>query len=182
MYRIYLLLVFSSISLSSGTAHSQSASSTDSGLYVGGSGAAAIFWGIEGADYDLGFAASGLAGFEWWPSWRVELELSYEEAEFENSADETSLFRLSGSLYKDLDQHAWGNWVPYAGGGLGIVDIDVGNDENNTEFSGHAEIGLSGPLGVDLEFVPGVRVEYIVLDDIDDQVITQLRAGLRWSL
>ena len=184
MYRVCCLLVLLGASLLPGAAKAQSVepSSPGSGLYLGGSVAAAFFSGIEGADYDLGVAFSGLAGFEWVPNWRAELELSYEEAEFENSADETSLARVSAGLYTDFDRFALNTWVPYAGGGVGIADIDVGNDENNTELSAHGEIGFSSPLTADFEFVPGVRVDYIVLDGIDDQVITQLRAGLRWRL
>lgn len=174
------LLVLLSVSLSTGVTQAQTAGAPTSGsnLYVGGSGAIAYFAGIEGAEFDLGFAVSGLAGFEFKPNWRTELELSYEAAEFENSVDETSLFRLSGSLYADLDN--WGDWAPYVGGGVGIVDVDVGNDEDNTELSAHAEAGFSLPLGNKLDLVPGLRVEYILLDNIDDLIITQLRAGLRW--
>lgn len=184
MYRVCCLLVLLVASLSPVAAKAQSVepSSPGSGLYVGGSVAAAFFSGIEGADYELGVAFSGLAGFEWVPNWRSEVELSYEEAEFENSADETSLARLSVGLYTDLDGLALNTWVPYVGGGVGIVDIDVGNDENNTELSAHGEVGFSTALNANFEFVPGVRVDYIVLDGIDDQVITQLRAGLRWRL
>lgn len=154
----------------------------NTGLYVGGSGGLAFFSEIEGADYELGLAVSGFAGIYWGSNWRGELDLSYESAEFENSSDDTSLFRVSGALYRDFDRSLLGNWVPYLGGGVGIVDIDVGNDEDNTELSAHAEGGFSVPLGAKLHVVPGVRVEYIILDNIDDQVITQLRAGLRFGL
>ena len=184
MFRDCCLLAFLGASLLPVAAEAQPVepSSPGSGLYLGGSIAAAFFSEIEGADYELGVAFSGLAGIEWVPNWRAELELSYEEAEFENSADETSLGRLSAGLYTDFDRFALRNWVPYAGGGVGIVNIDVGNDEDNTELSAHGEFGFSSPISAAFDFVPGVRVDYIVLDGIDDQIITQLRAGLRWHL
>lgn len=189
MHRIGVFLLLSSMSLAPGIAQAQSTdpstgnqARTGSGIYVGGSGGLAFFSGIEGAEYELGLAVSGFAGMHWGSNWRGELDLSYEAAEFENSADETSLFRLSGALYRDFDQRLLGDWIPYLGGGVGIVNIDVGNDEDNTELSAHAEGGLSIPISSNLHVVPGVRVDYILLDDIDDQVITQLRAGLRFGL
>ena len=182
MLRAVLFLVILSLSPPTASVSAQTTGMPmrSSDFYIGGSGAIAYFAGIEGAEYDLGFAISGLVGFEFMPNWRAELDLSYEAAEFENSVDETSLFRMSGSLYADLNN--WGDWVPYVGGGAGIVNVDVGNDKNNTELSAHAEAGFSVPLGGALDLVPGLRVEYIDLGNIDDQIITQVRAGLRWHL
>jgi hypothetical protein len=150
-----------------------------SDFYVGAAAGLAYFSEIEGAEYDLGGMIAGLAGLEFRPNRRLELELAYESAEFENSADATSLLRTGVSLYADLDRPLRRDWVPYVGGGGGIALIDVGNDEDNTELTGHIEAGLTVPLGGNLELVPGLRLEYIALEDIDDQIITQFRAGLR---
>lgn len=184
MYRFVLFFALQSLVLANSSAHAQPADKPSHGsdFYVGGSGALAYFGGIEGADYEFGFAISGLGGFEFRPNWRAEVELSYEAAEFENSADETSLIRISGGLYTDLGTPWREGWTPYVGGGVGIVSIDVGNDEDNVDISGHAEAGISLPLSDELYLVPGLRAEYIILDDIDDQIITQFRVALRLGL
>jgi len=147
-------------------------------FYFGASAGLALYSGIEGAEYDPGFAVSGIVGLQAYPGWRLELDLTYAQAFFENSDDATSLIGIQGSLLADFKE--WRGLTPYAGGGLGIVDIDVGNDEDNIELAGHLDGGLSIPVNDSFDIVPSVRVDYIVLSNLDDQIITQLRAGLRW--
>lgn len=182
MLRVILPVALLSASMPMGVAQAQTPlePARNSALYYGGTASAAYFAEIEGADYDLGFALSGLVGLDLGNDTRAELELSYASAEFENSADDTSFFRLSGGFYVDFDRRILGDGQPYVGGGVGVVDIDVGNDEDNVELSGHAEAGVSIPLSAGLAFVPSLRAEYIILDDIDDQLIALLRAGLHF--
>lgn len=184
MHWLSRYIVFSAIALAPWTtdAVADNHQTSSSNFYVGVMGGLAAFDGIEGADYEFGFAASGFAGLDIWQNWRGEAELLYEAAEFENSADETSLFKVSGSLYTDFGANWREGLAFYAGGGAGIVLIDVGNDTNNTDLSGHVEGGISVPMTDRLYLVPGIRLEYIILDDIDDQVIAQFRAALRLGL
>ena len=155
------------------------------GLYVGGSLNYAYFWEINDAEYDLlGFGLSALAGLQMLPNVRLEGELGYETADFDDVNVETEVTRGTVSAYYDLGsraQIASGDLVPYVGLGAGLANIDFGAVDDN-ELTIHGEAGATMIIGDNLEFVPGLRLEIIPLDDGDDQWITQLRAGLRYRL
>lgn len=180
--------VFGATLLFSGTSMAQQAST---GPYVGGAVGQSIFWDTErnvGGDLEYDFFSlfiSGLAGYRVSPNLRAEAELLYESAESDNSFFDIEVFRGTVSGYFDFNPIAMGSYAlsPYVGGGLGFANIELVDDD--FEFTWHAEGGVSLPIGNNLDIVPGIRFEYITIDqnNIDDDSVwvTQLRAGVRYS-
>lgn len=180
--------VFGATLLFSGASMAQQAST---GPYIGGAVGQSIFWDTElnnGGDleYDfLAFFLSGALGYRVSPNLRAEAELLYESAEIDNSFLDIEVIRATVSGYFDMNPISMAGRAitPYVGGGLGFANIDIIDDD--TELTWHAEGGVAIPVAKNLEFVPGIRFEYIFIDDngIDDDSIwvTQLRAGVRYS-
>ena len=163
-----------------------------SNLYITGAVGQSTFWDVEtdgGGDVEfdlLAFFISGALGYRVSPNVRAEAEWLFEAADIDDSSEEAEVIRGTISGYYDFAATSllgFSNLTPYAGGGAGVANVEVGSDDEN-EFTFHAEAGLSMPISDNLAFVPGVRLEYIFLDDDDfddDLWITQLRAGLRYS-
>ncbi len=106
-------------------------------------------------------------------------------ADIDNFFNDIEVIRGTISGFYDFSPMSMGGYAlsPYAGGGFGFANVEINDDEN--ELTWHAEAGVSVPIVDNLEFVPGVRFEYIFIDEngIDDDSIwiTQLRAGVRYS-
>jgi opacity protein-like surface antigen len=159
-------------------------------LYVGGAIGQSTFWDVEldgGGDLEfdlLAFFLSGLVGYRLSPNFRTEAEWLFESADIDDSTAEIEVIRGTISGYYDLAPTrlaGFSNVRPYVGGGAGLANVEIVDDEN--ELTWHAEAGLSVPVFDRVEFVPGIRFEYTFLDDgaEDDLWITQLRAGLRYN-
>lgn len=161
-------------------------------FYVTGALGQSTFWDVEtdgGGDveFDLvAFFISGALGYRVSPNLRAEAEWLFEAADIDDSSEEAEVIRGTIGAYYDMAPTSLmglSNLTPYVGGGAGFANVEAGNDDEN-ELTFHAEAGLSMPISDKLDFVPGVRFEYIFLDDDDfddDLWITQLRAGLRYS-
>lgn len=188
MIRQFLTTTFiSSLVLSSAAMAQQSAT----GPYATGAIGQSIFWDTDldvGGDIEYEFFSlfiSGALGMRITPNLRAEAELLFESADIENSGSDIEVFRGTVSGYFDLNPIAIGGFdlAPYAGGGVGFAHVDLFDDD--FELTWHAEGGASIPIGDNLELVPGIRFEYITLDqfnvDDDSLWITQLRAGVRYS-
>jgi hypothetical protein len=174
--------------LLTGTAMAQQASV---GPYVSGAIGQSIFWDTDlagGGEFDYDYLAlflSGALGYRLSPNLRAEAELLYESADIENANTDVEVLRTTISGYFDFNPIllAGRSMAPYAGGGLGFANVEFFDDE--LELTWHAEAGASIPIADRIEFVPGIRFEYISVDEnfIDDESIwvTQLRAGFRYS-
>lgn len=174
--------------LLSGAATAQQAKT---GAYAGAAVGQSIFWDTDlnsGGELEYEFFSlfiSGALGYRITPNLRAEAELLYESADIENRGFDIEVFRSTVSGYFDFAPFALAGFdmSPYAGGGLGFAHVDLFDDD--FELTWHAEGGASIPVGNNLEFVPGIRFEYISIDqnNIDDDSIwvTQLRAGVRYS-
>jgi len=161
-------------------------------FYLGGAVGQSTFFDVDvdgggEVEFDfLGLFISGAVGYRLSPNIRAEAELLFESADIDNSSAETDLVRLTVSGYVDLAPTTligFSGVTPYVGGGAGIANVEFGSDDE-TEFTLHAEGGVSVPIANQVDFVPGFRLEYTFLDDDvfdDDLVIAQLRAGLRYS-
>ncbi|MDH3658851.1 MAG: porin family protein [Alphaproteobacteria bacterium] len=169
----------------------QDTQSRTSPFYIAGAVGQSTFWDVEldgGGDLEfdlLAFFISGAVGYRVSPNLRAEAEWLFESADIDDSSAEIEVIRGTISGYYDLAQTSmmgFSNITPYVGGGAGLANVEVVDDENELTF--HAEAGLSMPITSNIDFVPGVRFEYIFLDDDDaddDLWITQLRAGIRYS-
>ncbi len=169
----------------------QDARSLTSQLYVQGAVGQSTFWDVEAdggddVEFDLvAFFISGAVGYRFSPNLRAEAEWLFESADIDDSSEEAEVIRGTVGAYYDFARTAMMGFdvTPYAGGGAGVANVDAGDDDEN-EFTFHAEGGLSVPITGNIDFVPGIRFEYIFLDDDDfddDLWITQLRAGVRYS-
>ena len=175
----------------SASAMAQQAQTSTSPFYVAGAVGQSTYWDVEtdgGGDVEfdlLAFFISGALGYRFSPNLRAEAEWLFESADIDDSSDELEVIRGTVNGYYDFAQTTMFGYetTPYAGGGAGIANVDGGGDDEN-EFTFHLEGGLSVPITGNFDFVPGVRFEYIFLDDDDfddDLWITQLRAGIRYS-
>lgn len=174
--------------LFSGNSMAQQAST---GAYAGAAVGQSIFWDTDqniGGDLEYEFFSlflSGALGYRITPNLRAEAELLYESADIENSSSDIEVFRTTVSGYFDFNSFAVAGFdlSPYVGGGVGFAHVDLVDDD--FELTWHAEGGASIPVGNNLEFVPGIRFEYISIDQNniqDDSIwVTQLRAGVRYS-
>lgn len=161
-------------------------------LYIQGAVGQSTFWDIDldgGGDVEfdlLAFFISGAVGYYVNPNLRAEAEWLFESADIDDSNAEAEVIRGTVSAYYDLtptNLMGFSNLTPYVGGGAGVANVEIGSDDDN-ELTFHAEAGLSVPFSDRIDFVPGIRFEYIFLDDDEadsDLWITQLRAGLRYS-
>jgi opacity protein-like surface antigen len=166
------------------SAAAQSSGPQSSTLYVAGAVGHSTFWDVDDTEFDLlAFFISGAVGYRVTPNLRAEAEWLFESADFDDSSAEIEVIRGTISGYYDLSPTSligFSNLTPYVGGGLGVANVDVIDDDN--EFTLHGEVGFNVALTNQLEFVPGFRLEYTTLDDADDDLwITQLRAGLRYN-
>ena len=149
------------------------------GFYAGGAIGTATFFDQGDIEYDyLGYVIAGQAGYRLTPDLRVEAELAYEATEGEIGSVNVDLdfFRLGASAYYDFNTVSVGGLLPFAGGGVGIVDGDGGRTGvGGTEPSVHLDGGASMRLGDNLDIVPMARWELI-----DDASNVQLRVGARF--
>lgn len=166
------------------SALAQSPQTTQSPFYVTGAIGHSTFWDVEDTEFDLlAFFISGAVGYRVTPNLRAEAEWLFESADIDDSSEEIEVIRGTLSGYYDFGPTTligFSDITPYVGGGLGVANVEVVDDEN--EFTFHGEVGFNMTLTRQLEFVPGFRFEYTTLDDADDDLwITQLRAGLRYN-
>lgn len=182
--RLSAVLLGTTLMASHGMAQDLS-QSVPQGFYAGGAIGHSTFWDVNDVEFDfLGFMFSGIVGYRLTPNLRTEGELLYEFADFENSSSDIGVLRFLGSAYYDFNAFnvmGLSGVRPYAGAGGGLANVDAGgNDE--IEFTVHGDLGLSAPIGNQLDLVPGVRLSYTTLDGGgDDLWVTQLRVGLRYS-
>lgn len=168
------------------------AQSRPPGTYFGLTTGTTTFYDVdadgEDVDFDLfGILFAGYLGYHLSSRTRAEVEFSFEGAGASNSADDAEVIRGTvGGYYNFIDRTIFGisDIRPYAGLGLGFAKVDIGGIDNNA-FTGHAEAGLSIPLDDDhLDLVPGVRMEYTLLngqDGFNDNLLaSQIRLGLRY--
>ncbi|MGI9452724.1 MAG: porin family protein [Geminicoccaceae bacterium] len=177
-------LLFSSASM---------AQQASTGPYVSVAAGQSIFWDTErniGNDIEYEFFSlflSGALGYRVTPNLRAEAELLYESADIEDTFGfaDIEVFRGTISGYFDFNPINMGGYPlsPYVGGGFGFANVDLVDDD--TELTWHAEGGVSVPIANNLEIVPGLRFEYITIDqnNIEDDSIwvTQVRVGVRYS-
>lgn len=161
------------------------AQSVPQGLYVGGAVGHSTFWDVNNIEFDLlAFMFAGNVGYRFHPNIRGEGEILYEFADINGSSADANVLRFLGTVYYDFNavNLMGANGIrPYVGAGAGIANVEIGRF-NNTEFDLHGDLGLSVPIAEKLEFVPGLRLSYSTLDgNGDDLVVTNIRAGVRYS-
>ncbi len=96
--------------------------------------------GLSGeVTFDNGMAIGGAVGFNWSDNVRTELEITYRENDLDNITVSAFGLSASGALDGDVSSIAFmangfydfriggpdGKFVPYLGGGIGVVQIDV---------------------------------------------------------
>ena len=185
--RILKIALGTTVLFSSAAAAQQSST----GPYVAGATGFSYFWETElnnGVDLEYDFPAlflSAAGGFRLNPNLRAEAELLFESADIDNSSGDIDVWRATVSGYYDFASIAMFNRevTPYAGGGAGFAFVDLFDDE--IELTWHIEGGATVPITDQIDLVPGLRFEYIGLDEggvEDDSIwVTQLRAGVRYS-
>jgi hypothetical protein len=162
----------------------QTAPYPQQGFYVGGAIGQSTFWDVDDVEFDLlAFMFSGIVGYRLNDTLRTEGELLYESAEIDGSSADLEVTRFLGSAFYDfapVSLMGARGARPYLGAGGGLANVDGGDDDIELTF--HGEVGVSAPLGPQLNLVPGVRLSYTTLDGGgDDLWVTQLRVGLRYS-
>lgn len=160
------------------TAGSATAQSQE--IYAGGAIGTATFFDQGNIEYDyLGFVIAGQVGYRWTPDIRLEAEIAYESTEAEVSGInfDVDVLRLGASAYYDFHGVSIGGMTPFAGGGLGLADLDGRAGVVGTEPSAHIDGGASLTLGTNIDVVPMARWELT-----DDASNFQLRVGARFWL
>lgn len=126
-------------------------------------------------EYDPGYRIGGFVGYQVNTSIRVQLDVSYSQADAKNTVDaagtdvdtdqETEI--LSGTAGVFLDLWPVGNFIPYIGGGLGIAQVEakvddtggVGNDKQ-TVLTVFGEAGLPFFLTPEFSIIPSARLSW----------------------
>ena len=153
----------------------------DTGLYLGAVGGVQFFGGLElgngdEVDFEPGYTVGGQVGYDF-GQLRLEGELTYQAAEFEDGVGatfDTTVIRGSANLLFDITEiiTEFGNLTPYAGGGVGIANIEVeGTDGNSfsddeTGLAFHGEGGIAIGIGSNLALVPNYRFEWVAGNDV----------------
>lgn len=160
------------------------ASSASAQIYLGAHGGASFQQDSEisgsGVDaeagFDAGFAAGGLAGYRFDLQGGVSLDVEGEFAYRQNDIDEISAAGFPASAGGEARSfawmaNAWLNWqigdsgfVPYVGGGVGGVHIDINDAEvAGIDLEEESDFVIGGQLGGGL----GYRFDEHVVVSLD---------------
>lgn len=141
----------------------------------------------DNIDYDPSFRFGGYVGYQLDTNIRVQLDVSYMEADADNTIDiagndieseqETTILSGTAGLFFDL----WpiGVTVPYVGGGVGVAEIEVKNDNDNgglgdskqTVLTAFAEAGVPINLNPAFSIVPAFRFSWYNTKDKTDDIV-----------
>lgn len=162
-------------------ATAQEAGSNPTGPYIGASLGYDYFDDDDDFEFDGGGTLGLQLGYRFSDNWRAELEGSATGAEIEDTNDDIlGVARGTFSLYYDF-QSSDHLLVPYVGGGLGIagvvVDLEAVDDDEEdleSEFTWHAEAGLSVNVTPNFAIVPAYR--YTWTDNSHDVTADNLQS------
>lgn len=81
-------------------------------------------------DYDTGYTLGAALGNNFRPNFAMELEYAYRNAGTDEfSGDVNSNAFMLNALYKFGGFGATGAWQPYVGGGLGVANLEIQDDD-----------------------------------------------------
>lgn len=172
-------------------AAAQSEGSNSSGIYLGAALGAQFFDSDDEVDLnDAGGSIDAQLGYRINDNLRIETELGLSVVGIDDSDDVLGVSRLTAGLYYDF-QSSDNVIVPYIGGGLGIAGVNVIDDDDEdpgddaeTEFTFHADAGVSVNLNPYVALVPSYRYTWtdnsndVTGDNINSHAV---RLGLRVS-
>ena len=137
----------------------------------------------DDVDYGLGYAIGGQFGCRM-DRLRIETELGLEQADIDSisGADFESVTFGIGA-YADLTKYAtYKQFVPYVGFGIALASTEF-DDDDDTSFTAHAEVGAAFPLSDHVDIGPAYRFRWLDTDagDLsDDQLIHQIKIAIRF--
>lgn len=136
----------------------------------------------SGLSYDTGYVLGIAAGLGITPNVAVEFEYAYRNADAElkgsngdSGTTESNAF-MANALYKFSPLGATGAWQPYAGGGLGMADLNVegldldGDFDSDYNFAYQLIGGVGYAVNPQLTLVGELRFFGINDQDLENNV------------
>jgi len=153
--------------------NSNAIGSNPTGPYLGAAVGLDYYNDNDAFEFDDGGTLALQLGYRFSDNWRAELEGGATIVDIDGANDDVlGIGRLTLGLYYDFQSNDH-LLVPYAGGGIGIagvvVDLEGVDDDDEdveTEFTWHAEAGLSVNFNHHFALVPAYR--YTWIDDSDN--------------
>ncbi len=172
-------------------ATAQDVGSNPTGPYIGAALGFEYYGDDDVADLDTGGSLSLQFGYRFTDNWRAELEGGITGVEVEDDNDDVlGIARGTISAYYDF-LSSDNLLVPYAGAGLGIAgvgfdddDVDDDDEDFKSEFTWHAEAGLSVNVTPSFAIVPAYRYTWtndrkdVTADNLEGHA---LRIGARYT-
>ena len=106
-------------------------------------------------DFDTGYVLGAALGYDYTSNFALELEYAYRNAGASGdfSGDASSNAFMLNALYKFNPMGASGQIQPYIGGGLGVANLDV-HEDNLGSFKTNGDFAYQAIAGVSYQFNP----------------------------